>query len=171
MSYRAVRAFDTNLRFLGALRLSDGVFIPKRAAGLDASYDAFIAWNEAQSPPLSLADGLPDLNTLKEYKISRLGIEVRGYVETRYPVHKQRTLTHIAATGNQAQKNYVQPAWDWIHSVLSYYYEKEDALIAAADNEAVYEIVWEPGLEFTASDPLVTIREALSLSSSSSSSS
>jgi hypothetical protein len=109
-------------------------------------------------------DATRSLNALKLQRATSLGHDVRMYTENRYPPHKQRTLSHYRGlpTTSQASKDAIDSAWAWLNSVLVYYYQKEDEVVAAADETALYAIAWDMS-PFDATDPNVTIRATLGL--------
>lgn len=151
-----------------------GTPIQDDEAGIGWTYDG------AFHPP-------PYSDTLQEFTegmVSRLDGDVRDYVYTRYPNHRQVTLTKLQMDARTAGKTeadaYVQTCWDWMELCFGAYYTAEDQIIAIAQGlgteaekrAAIPSVVL--GVDYdalTAQDPGVTIRHAMELLYGSSSSS
>lgn len=110
---------------------------------------------KTKNASLSLAD-------YKTVKIKDINAQIGAYVFSRYQPHRQDTLAFLHQIGGTNRKAYIQTVWDWMDTVFDYYYTLEDAVVAAADHDAVRAVqVSQSQLDtFTAADPLKTIREA-----------
>jgi hypothetical protein len=164
MSYTVLR--DANKKFTGVLRAADQAFVPNDEGNVD--YQDFLTWNALQSPPLDTSDGTLTLDEKRATKAAILSEAVKAFVEARYPQHKQRTLTHIriGATGDVATQ--IDSVWAWIQDCIEYYYQKEDAIVLADDETELNAITWD-FTALAATDPLVSLRDVMGISSSSSS--
>jgi len=121
-----------------------------------AAFDPFTAW---------VTDKVQELSDL-----------VKNYSYTRYPNHRQVTLTKLLEDarklGNSEAEDYIQGCWDWLSQVFAYYYEKEDDVVAIAggagtvgEKKTAIQAVID-GLDFrplTAADPGVSIRHSMEL--------
>lgn len=161
MSYKILRDFDLgSFRIYAVVRLADTKFIQVAAPGSSADFDAFLAWNAAQVPPFNLNPGLYDLSAKKDFAIYKLTKECRDFVGIRYSEERQRTFTYMMIEAGTNRKAYIRSIWDWIDTVLDYFYEKEDAITNAADEDALGAITWDFGGTFTGTDPMRTLRGA-----------
>lgn len=128
---------------------------------------------------LSIQDS-KDLLSFEDYvksEISSLDVMVRDYVYTKYPNHRQMTLSKLQgdarALGKLEANNYIQTCFDWMQLCFSYYYQNEDAIMTIAEDlnksEAQKRIDIAQVLSnvnfssLDALDPLVTIRHAMEL--------
>lgn len=151
------RLEDPQRKFIG-VHHEDGRTIPNDPDNID--YQAFLVWNETASPQVDVSDGSFTLTELKTQKILKLTEECKGYIETHYEDHRQRTFTFLYANGLTNRKAYIQEVWDWIDDVFTEYYSKKADIIAAADESALNAITWDLPTSFDASDPLKTIEAA-----------
>lgn len=105
------------------------------------------------------------LDQYKEYRVALVAGKVNDFVDRRYPPHRQRSLMFLHQIGGTDRKAYVQAVWDWMESVLSYYYGLEDDIAAAANKDDVEAIdVSQAQLDtFDAADPEGTIRGAIAI--------
>lgn len=107
-------------------------------------------------------------------QITNLDNKVKDYVYSKYPLHRQITLTNLKSDAKLASKtdatSYLEQCWNWMQSVFGAYYMAEDAIMAIAQSESseadkkaqiilVVESVDLSGFDLT--DPKVTIRETL----------
>lgn len=97
-----------------------------------------------------------------------LRVTCRDYIYSHYDEPRQASLnallTESVLTGLTNRATYVGLALTWIKSVLAYYYDRKDALAAATTVEEVKAVTWDFPGQLDASDPAITLRQALTMS-------
>jgi hypothetical protein len=109
-------------------------------------------------------------------QIEKLDVKVREFVYTRYPQHRQITLSKLLTDARLAGKTeavyYLNQCDNWLKTVFAFYYQKEDEIVAIAggdtkDDEkkqAILDVVEKLDLSaLEASDPKTTIRNSMAL--------
>jgi len=122
----------------------------------------------------------PDIRmTIEDFtkkQIELLDVKVREFVYTRYPQHRQITLSKLLTDARLAGKSeavaYLSQCDAWMQTAFAFYYQKEDAIVAIANGEttdaekkqAILDVVEK--IDFStleASDPKTTIRNSMAL--------
>ena len=102
-------------------------------------------------------------------KILDLDEATREFVEdvTRYPPHRQRTLTQMMSEAHDAgqtnREAYIQQLWDWLGSgtcsVFDHFYEKRDEIVGQTTLAGVADVAWDFST-LSGCDPQVSIETA-----------
>ena len=107
-----------------------------------------------------------DLTVSKKVRILELKTAITEYIGAHYDSGQQNTLNALWIEGISKswpnRKAKVQLVMDWVNSVLTYFYQKKDAIVAAAD-QAALDAINVDFLQFDASDPEVTIQDVISI--------
>ena len=125
----------------GVIDLETGMFIPSDPANRH--------WQEYQEWLKSGNNPLPEhtLEELKQRKLAQLKQELKNFIYSRYDDGTQKTLQTIyiqaQEAGDTAKINTIKQVWDWINSVLIYYYQKKDAILNAIDEASLNNITWD----------------------------
>ncbi len=107
-----------------------------------------------------------EIEEVRADRIRQLAVSAGDYVELHYGTRQQATLTALwteaLALRYTERSDYIGSALTWVKKVLLSYYEARDAALAARSVEELRAIRLD--LEsLSASDPLVTIEEAIKL--------
>ena len=148
--------------------ISIGKFSDRSTWSIGFSKDATIQQKAAAQAVL---DGWSFDHTLDEakfYYASLCDEAVRSFVLSKYPQHRQLTLTNLKIGASPRRLAYLDTLWSWIGQCIGYYYALEDAIVAARSKEEVRAVYdnWsesEAWQAIRAADPEVTIRQTLSL--------
>jgi len=94
--------------------------------------------------------GIPEdviLEHLKQDKLSQLKQELQNFIYSHYD---QGTQASFSALYQQAKEQnntnaltQIQKVWDWIQSVLDYYYSKKEAIKNATTQDELDSITWD----------------------------
>lgn len=120
---------------------------------------------------------LLEFETFVTQKIAELDIKVRDFVYSKYPQHRQLSLTKLQTDAKLAEKtaaaDYLNQCWAWMQTCFSYYYQLEDAIMNIATDVQKVEMQKRieiqaviDSIDFTVLetiDPKVTIRHAMEL--------
>jgi len=94
--------------------------------------------------------GIPEdviLEHLKQDKLSQLKQELQNFIYSHYDQGTQASfsaLYQIAKEQNNTNAlSQIQKVWDWINSVLDYYYSKKEAIINATTRDDLGDITWD----------------------------
>ena len=76
--------------------------------------------------------------------LKRINIDVNAYIDQYYDAGTQQSFTAAYVKYNtDAVKNYLNPVWTWIETIMSYYYAKKSAIVGAANLAALREVTWD----------------------------
>jgi len=124
--------------------LLDGMFVPLDPG--NRHYNEIMDWISEGNTPLP---GYT-LDELKEYKLAKLKKEFEDFICSHYNQGTQASflsLYQIAKdSGNTDVINEIQKVWDWISSVMAYYYQTKNEIRNAETEEALDEIIWDWGV-------------------------
>jgi len=107
-----------------------------------------------------------DLVVSKKARLGAMKTEVTEYINAHYDPGQQNTLNALwiegISKGWDNRKASVQSVMDWVNSVLAYFYQKKDAIFAAADQDAL-DAVEVDFSQFDAGDPGVAIQDVIGI--------
>lgn len=101
-------------------------------------------------------------------KLDQMDVEVTAYIYARYDRETQSSfaLMYVRAVNGGNKPNrvvYLAAAIDWLEdSVMSHFYTKKTAILAAADQTALDAVTWDFS-QFDAADPESTIEGAMTI--------
>jgi hypothetical protein len=105
-----------------------------------------------------------DLTVAKKGRLSDLKTAVTEYIGAHYDQGQQSTLNALwiegISKGWPNRKAKVQLVMDWVNAVLAYFYQKKDAILAAAD-QAALDAVDVDFSQFDDSDPEVSVEAVI----------
>lgn len=82
---------------------------------------------------------IPNLiNTIKEKRLNEISIQIENYIYNHYKSGTQKSLLKLISTGNDSQKQAVTEIFNWIDSVMAYYYSKKDSIRNATSIADIY---------------------------------
>ena len=109
--------------------------------------------------------GVPDLATLKAYRIKDLRDTVDAFIASHYDTSSQQALMALmmeaSILANLPRLSYTSQAITWVKSIITMFYPLRDQVLAATTAQDVLAVAFDPAL--TPSDPGVTIEHAMSL--------
>jgi len=89
----------------------------------------------------------PSLDKLKQQKLRQLKQELQNFIYSHYDQGTQASFTalyQIAKEQNNTNAlTQIQRVWNWINSVLNYYYSKKDAIKNADTQNELDNIIWD----------------------------
>lgn len=90
------------------------------------------------------------------YKIKMLEKELHNYIYSRYNLGTQSSMQtiYISPETTEEQKSNLELVWEWIKSVMVYYYSVKTQLENEVDADADFS-------QFDSSDPGITLRSLL----------
>lgn len=91
-------------------------------------------------------------------KLARINEALRAYIESSYDIGTQSSMQALysrAATPAQA-KGKIDAVWNWVQSVLEYYYQCKTEISALIDAAAVDAYAWDFS-QFDATQPAVSL--------------
>jgi len=105
---------------------------------------------------------VPDLlNIIKEKRLDEISMQVEMYIYEHYKSGTQKSLLKLISTGNDTQKQAVTEIFNWIDTVMTYYYSKKDIIKNATTlNELYTELDFTP---FNDTKPSYTLEEIYKL--------
>lgn len=142
---------------------SDGAFDPSReSVRADVPFPATarggVAWHRWNGNAWIVVS---DLLVAKKERLLAMKTEVSEYINAHYDQGQQNTLNALwiegISKGWPNRKAAVQAVMDWVNVVLAYFYQKKDAIFAAADQAALDAIEIDFS-QLDAADPKVTIQ-------------
>ena len=110
-------------------------------------YNGGIVWEGEEGTCPSQYASVP--MTLTEYKgiiqLPQINADVNEYINNYYDVGTQQTFTAIYTKRStpDTARNYLDPVWDWIETVMTYYYGKKTDITNATTLTALRAITWD----------------------------
>lgn len=91
--------------------------------------------------------------------------ESETYVDNKYPERVELNAQYLDSLekGFADRVDYIQPWRDWIGGVKNYAKDKEQSISDSTSYEELNSVSWDFSAEFDASDPQITLRQALEL--------
>lgn len=112
------------------------------------------------------AQAAVQLPTIKFKRVNDMSNAVTAFVGQHYEPARQIMLTALlaeaAAQQKQARVTYIASALAWIETSMSYFYQQAALVGAAADAAAVAAVPFDL-LQFSNTDPQITIEQAMQL--------
>jgi hypothetical protein len=154
----------------GVLRTTDKASIPNAEGNSD--WQQYLIWvSEGNTPiPLPLSEYYNLVNDAWVYDIDRnktdvlnqINTEVNTYINTYYDAGTQQSFTALYVKVNTDEvKNYLNPVWDWINTIMTYYYGKKTDITNATTSSALTSITWD-FTTFDATKPSVSLQSLMS---------
>ena len=112
---------------------------------------------------VSIKDG-SDLETVKQSMLDRINRDVNEYISSYYDAGTQQSFTGLYSKRDtpDALRDYIDPVWAWITGIMTYYYARKSAILAADNVLDCREIDWDFEA-FTASKPDVSLQSILAM--------
>jgi hypothetical protein len=103
------------------------------------------------------------LSAEQETILNQINEDVNTYINTYYDIGTQQSFTAIYIKYNTPElKTYLDPVWDWIQSIMTYYYGKKQDITNAEDISTLKIITWD-FTTFDATKPDVSLQALMSL--------
>lgn len=108
-----------------------------------------------------------DLDAVKWEKITNLSEETTKFIESHYPPQRQQTLSFLligAITNNPPlvqRATYIQNGLNWGFTVLSWYYQHKNTILALSTKDHVVNYTWD--FSTLPPDPVASIEVALGI--------
>ena len=94
--------------------------------------------------------------------LSKINQEVNTYINSYYDVGTQQSFTAIYVKYNtQAVKDYLDPVWNWINTIMAYYYTKKTEITNATNINTLKSIVWNFTDTFDETKPNVSLQSLM----------
>jgi len=104
-------------------------------------------WDFENKKVIEYISPTPPLDELKQQKLRQLKKELQNFIYSHYD---QGTQASFIALYQQAKEQnntvvltQIQKVWDWINSVLSYYYSKKESIKNATTQDELDNITWD----------------------------
>lgn len=105
----------------------------------------------------------------KAVALERLHQDCTNYIFLHYDAARQASLnallTEAVIMGWTNRIGYIAGALTWIKGVITYYYEKQDAINNTSGKAEIDDVNWNFVGQFDATDPSITLRQAQNLTS------
>jgi hypothetical protein len=90
--------------------------------------------------------------------LTQINNDVNTYINNYYDVGTQQSFTAVYVKYNTDEvKNYLNPVWDWINTIMVYYYGKKQTIVDAANITTLKAITWD-FTTFDATKPDVSLQ-------------
>jgi hypothetical protein len=127
----------------------------------NAEWQLFLEWQKSQDKYAAYS-----VDQVKAIRIAELDVSVRSFVYTRYPPHRQQTLSFIRSEarfdGLTNRANYVGQCSVWINSCISFYFTAKATIEYMQTKEDVLAVSIDASY-LGADDPEVSIGAAMSI--------
>jgi len=88
----------------------------------------------------------PSLDVLKQQELHRLKKELQNFIYSHYNQGTQASFIALYQPAKEQNNTEVltqiQKVWDWINSVLNYYYSKKEAIKSATTKDELDNVIW-----------------------------
>jgi hypothetical protein len=137
------------------------------------------------SGPFTIIHGYPDLSTTEIASMTAvvnaynplpvtiseaqalIETECTDYIGLHYTAAQQQMFSTLLTQGialNYTNRvAYISSGLAWVETVTNYMYSQQDAIAACSTVDAVNSITWNFSEQFDTTDPLITVRQAQSL--------
>ena len=106
------------------------------------------------------------LDQCKLLILAQVNQEVNTYINTYYDTGTQQSFTAAYVKYNTPElKAYLDPIWDWIEIIMSYYYTVKQLIVDAETIETLKNISWDFG-QFDDTNPTVSLKDLIQMISS-----
>lgn len=98
----------------------------------------------------------------REKRLTTLNTDLQAYLAAHYDLGTQMSFQsiYVLPTTPTAMKLMLEQAWNWIQSVMTYYYSTKGAILIEEDAETACGIEWDYS-QFNELDPGISLKDLL----------